>query len=56
MDDFINNKSIDYWIFGHTHRNEPDAKINDTLVVSNQLGYIALNEHKTFRMNAYFEV
>ena len=53
---FIYDSSIDYWIFGHTHRNEPEININGTTIVSNQLGYVHQKEHKTFRMDAYFEV
>ena len=32
------------WIYGHSHRNI-DAQIGDTLILSNQLGYISHGEH-----------
>ena len=50
--DFIYQNPIDYWIFGHTHRNMPEVCINGTKVVSNQLGYVRQMEHKTFKMKA----
>jgi predicted phosphohydrolase len=54
--DFIYHNPIDYWIFGHTHRNEPEVNINGTKVISNQLGYVNWMEHKTFKMDAFIEV
>lgn len=56
LHDFIYNNYIDYWIFGHTHRNEPSVNINGTTVLTNQLGYVRANEHKKFRMDAGFEL
>lgn len=56
LNDFIYESSINYWIFGHTHRNEPEVNINGTKIVSNQLGYVHQKEHKTFRMDACFEI
>lgn len=50
--DFIYHNPIDYWIFGHTHRNEPLVEINGTKVVSNQLGYLHLLEYRTFKIDA----
>jgi predicted phosphodiesterase len=50
--DFIYQNPIDYWIFGHTHRNVPEIDINGTKVVCNQLGYVNFMEHITFKMNA----
>lgn len=54
--DFIYRSPIDYWIFGHTHRNEPPLDINGTKVLTNQLGYVHLKEHKTFKMDAHFQI
>ncbi len=56
LHDFIFNNPIDYWIFGHTHRNEPAVSINGTIVLSNQLGYVLHSEHKKFKMDAFFEI
>lgn len=54
---FISNNRIDYWIYGHSHRNIK-AQIGDTLILSNQLGYISHNEHMVngFNPSAMIEV
>ena len=44
LGDFIADSRIDYWIYGHSHRNI-NAQIGDTIIMSNQLGYISDNEH-----------
>lgn len=41
---YIADSGIDYWIYGHSHRNI-DAQINRTQILSNQLGYIHQQEH-----------
>jgi len=51
LDDFIQSSSIDYWIYGHHHRNIADFKIGDTQMLTNQLGYVRANEHKGFNFN-----
>ena len=45
--DYIESSPIEYWIYGHSHRNI-DALIGGTRCVSNQFGYIELNEHRNF--------
>lgn len=45
---FITEHDIDYWVYGHSHRNLGDFKIGDTLMVTNQLGYVDLREHLQF--------
>lgn len=45
--DFISDSNLDFWIYGHSHRNI-DATIGTTKCVSNQLGYVFKNEHMTF--------
>lgn len=48
---FIARSPINYWIYGHSHRNI-DKTIGITQCVSNQLGYLFQNEHQTFRPDA----
>ena len=55
MGNYIANADIDYWIYGHSHRNI-DKIIGDTRCVSNQLGYTFHNEHKDFRPDAVIEI
>jgi hypothetical protein len=44
LTDYIKHSDIDYWIFGHSHRTLCDL-IGHTHVLSNQLGYVARDEH-----------
>ena len=44
LGNYIADSGIDYWIYGHSHRNI-EAQIGDTRIVSNQLGYVAYGEH-----------
>lgn len=46
--DFIETTAPDYWIYGHHHSNRPDFKIGKTQLGTNQLGYVAYNEHLGF--------
>ncbi len=57
LDDYIANSGIDYWIYGHSHRNI-DAHIGDTQILSNQLGYVSQGEHlkNGFSAGRYIEV
>ena len=45
---FILSNTIDYWVYGHSHRNLKDFKIGNTQMITNQLGYIGQNEHYHF--------
>lgn len=44
LSDYIAKTDIDYWIYGHSHRNI-NAQIGTTHILSNQLGYVFRNEH-----------
>ena len=55
MGNFIAYSRINYWIYGHSHRNI-DKVIGSTQCVSNQLGYVFQNEHGSFRPDAIIEV
>lgn len=47
--------SIDYWIYGHSHRNI-DKEIGVTKCVSNQLGYVFADENRDFIPNKIIEI
>lgn len=51
----IAGSRIEYWIYGHSHRNI-DRIIGNTKCVSNQLGYVFQNEHIGFRPDAVIEI
>lgn len=48
MDGFIEASGADYWIYGHHHAPTKDFNIGKTKLVTNQLGYVHLNEHQAF--------
>lgn len=56
LHDFIYDNQIDYWIYGHSHRNMPEVDINATKVICNQLGYIEDNEQKSFNPSICFDI
>lgn len=45
--DYIERSDIDYWIYGHSHRNI-DMTIGNTQCICNQLGYVFNDEHLLF--------
>lgn len=53
---FILNNNIDYWIYGHSHRNKDDFKIGGTKMITNQLGYIELEEYYSFDSEKVIEI
>jgi len=56
LHDFIFDNQIDYWIYGHSHRNMPEIDINGTKMLCNQLGYVHHGEQTTFNRKAVFEI
>ena len=55
LTDYIATSGINYWIYGHSHRNI-DKTIGTTRCVCNQYGYAFHNEHLTFDRNKYIEL
>ena len=55
LSDYIEDSEIDYWIYGHSHRNI-NKMIGQTKCLSNQLGYVFQGEHKKFKPDCYIEV
>ena len=56
LHDFILESSADFWIYGHHHCNTVDFKIGKTCLLTNQLGYVSHNEHKTFKHDAIIDL
>ena len=52
LTDFVAQSGVDAWIYGHSHRNVEAFTIGRTQMLTNQLGYVQLGEHATFRENA----
>lgn len=57
LGNYIADSDIDYWIYGHSHRNI-DAQIGKTKILSNQLGYISHGEYlrNGFKLGRMIEV
>ena len=55
LGDYMADSRINYWIYGHSHRNI-DRTIGNTRCVSNQLGYVFQDEHQSFRRDAVIEL
>lgn len=53
---FILDNQIDFWVYGHSHRNKKDFQIGHTTMLTNQLGYTGWNEHHAFDREKVFEV
>lgn len=56
LTDFIEKSGANFWIYGHSHFNQKPLIIGKTMLLTNQLGYVHLNEHTTFKPNAYFSI
>ncbi len=53
--EFIESSKIDYWIYGHSHRNI-EAKLGHTTLLTNQLGYVAHEDYSSFKRNKHIEI
>lgn len=54
--DFIEASNAVNWIYGHHHCNTPAFKIANTTLLTNQLGYVQNNEHRSFNHSAIIEI
>ncbi len=54
--DFIEGYQPEAWMYGHSHVNTPEFNIGKTRLVTNQLGYVEMNEHLKFRLDAIIEI
>lgn len=54
--DTIESSNASHWIYGHHHCNTPAFKIDNTTLLTNQLGYVQNNEHKNFNHSAIIEI
>jgi len=56
LHDFIESSGIQFWLFGHHHRNLADFNIGATRMITNQLGYVNYGEQGRFDVGKTIEV
>jgi predicted phosphohydrolase len=56
LSSFFFDYPIDYWIYGHHHRNIPTFQLGNTQLCTNQLGYVQDGEHRSFEFGKCLEV
>ena len=56
LDDFMQKMAQNAWIYGHHHVNIPPFLIGQTILYTNQLGYVKLKEGTGFDRSATIEV
>lgn len=54
--DFIEKYQPEAWVYGHSHINTPEFTIGKTRMLTNQLGYVHMNEHKSFKLDAFINI
>lgn len=53
---YIESSKINFWLYGHSHYNCQPLIIGSTMLLTNQLGYVRLGEHRGFKHNTYFSL
>jgi Icc-related predicted phosphoesterase len=56
LDPMIERLNPAAWLFGHSHSNIGRFKVGDTLMLTNQLGYVGYGEQKGFVRNALVRI
>jgi len=56
LDEFIEARGADYWLYGHHHYPAGDFVIGNTKMITNQLGYVHLYEHGEFNNKKSFSL
>jgi predicted phosphohydrolase len=56
LHDFIESSGAKAWIFGHHHFSPPAFVIGQTQLLTNQLGYVQLGEHTSFKGDMGFAI
>lgn len=54
LEELITASGSEAWIYGHHHNNTPPFSLGGTRMLTNQLGYVQLGEHKGFNPEAAF--
>lgn len=54
--DFIHDCGASHWVYGHHHSNTTAFTIGNTMMLTNQLGYVHQKEYVGFKNNACIEI
>jgi len=56
LSNFIETCGAKFWVYGHSHFNQKPVYIGNTILLTNQLGYVQHEQLNGFKHNAYFSV
>jgi len=56
LTDLIAKSNAAFWVYGHSHFNQKPVYSGNTILLTNQLGYIQLGEMDGFRRDTYFSI
>lgn len=56
LTDYIEKSNANFWLYGHSHFNQKPLFIGNTIMLTNQLGYVHFGEQGSFKHNSYFSV
>ena len=56
LKEYIKNCGANFWIFGHSHKNNVDTIVGNTSCLCNQFGYLSAKENETFSNDKHIEI
>ncbi len=56
LTDFVEKCNANFWLYGHSHFNQKPLYIGNTIMLTNQLGYVHKDEQGSFKHKAYFSI
>jgi len=56
LTNYVEKCDANFWLYGHSHFNHKPFIIGNTIMLTNQLGYVHNKEQGSFKHDAYFSV
>lgn len=56
LSNLIEKSNVNFWVYGHSHYNQKPLFLGNTILLTNQMGYVHFNEQKGFKRDSYFSV
>jgi predicted phosphohydrolase len=56
LTDYVEKCDANFWLYGHSHFNQKPLYIGNTIMLTNQLGYVHNKEQGSFKNNTYFSL